>query len=306
MTFKHTPVLLTEVLEVLQPASGKSYMDCTLGGGGHTRAIWQRIQPGGQLIGLDQDIDILAQTRQRLVEEGIGIQSVHCRFDQLRTVLNDLNIEALTGGLLADLGVSSFQLDDGSRGFSFNKAADLDMRMNTTEGITAADVVNTYSETDLVRIFSDYGEERLSKTIARVIVSERKKCAIVTTTQLAALVTTVYEKTLGQKKNTRRVHPATCVFQALRIEVNDELGALERLLAQLPECLAYGAIAVFISFHSLEDRIVKRALRDLSKPNDNAPATFQLVTKKPIIPTAAEVKNNPRARSAKLRAVIKL
>lgn len=279
-------------------------MDCTLGGGGHTRLIWQHIQPDGQIIGIDQDGDILAKTQEQLTDDGVIITPVQQRFDALRDILDKQHIDKITGGLLADIGVSSFQLDQGDRGFSFNKDAPLDMRMDRSQEKTAENIINHYSEANLIRIFSDYGEERLSKTIAKNIVIERRKKPITSTIALANLVSNTYQQTLGYKGK-KRIHPATCVFQALRIEVNDELGALERLIAQLPDCLDTGAIAVFISFHSLEDRIIKRGLRDLSKDNDDSVATFDLLTKKPVSASKAEIKQNPRSRSAKVRAAIR-
>ncbi len=302
----HIPVLVREVLDYLEPAPGKIYVDATLGGGGHAREILQRIQPGGLLIGFDQDSAILEQTKRDLAEFGDSVKFVNDNFSTLRQHLNEVGVEKITGGLLADLGVSSFQLDQAERGFSFSKEAPLDMRMGG-EGLTAADVVNGYAENELVRVFSEYGEERFSKTIARKIVERRKTQLFEATTDLADLIKGVYAGIKGPKDKFR-IHPATRVFQALRIEVNDELGHLERLLEQLPDCLAPGARAVIISFHSLEDRIVKRAFRDCSRHSGEpgGEPVMKVLTSKPVMAAEEEIARNPRSRSARLRTVERL
>lgn len=292
----HISVMPQEVLTYLNPQPGQIVVDATLGGGGHSRLVAPHLQPGGRLIGLDQDAGVLARTMEALP----GVTGIHANFSQLPQVLHDLGIERITGGLLADIGVSSFQLDDGARGFSFNKEAPLDMRMDTSTGPTAAELVNTLREEELLRIFSEYGEARFSKTIARAMVQHRRTQPIETTTELAGLVADIYRQHLGRAHY--RIHPATQVFQALRIAVNDELGHLERLLAALPHCLAPGARAVIITFHSLEDRIVKQAFK-AAEATKNRPGCYRLLTKKPVTPTEEEIRRNPRARSAKLRAV---
>lgn len=290
----HTPVMPDEVLAYLDPRPGKLYVDATLGAGGHAELLLDRLARDGRLIGIDRDRAVLDETSQRLTKYP-NFTGIHGNYSDLPVLLKTAGAGMITGGVLADLGVSSMQLDQAGRGFSFRKEAPLDMRMNpdADTGKTAADIVNTYSETDLVRIFSEYGEERFSKTIAREIIQHRP---FSTTTQLAGLIQRIYDARLKRKHY--RVHPATCVFQALRIEVNDELRHLERFLKTLPEVLAPGARVVVISFHSLEDRIVKNAFRDLYQNS----GPLDILTKKPVTPTDAEVTRNPRARSAKLRA----
>lgn len=306
----HIPVLLAEVLAYLQPEPGKLYVDATLGGGGHTRAMLERVGPSGTVLGIDQDPVILAQTRGQLAAD--NLLTWHGNYSAIADALAAHGLDRITGGVLADLGVSSFQLDQAERGFSFSKAAPLDMRMDTTQAKTAADVVNTYAEAELTRLFSVYGEEHLSKTIAREIVRQRRQQPFHQTTELAGLITQCYARTgklRGSQKS--RIHPATRVFQALRIETNDELAHLERFLQALPPLLASGARAVVISFHSLEDRIVKDFFRRESKDCLCPPGlpvcrchhqpTLKVITGKPVTATEAEVRDNPRSRSAKLR-----
>ncbi len=311
----HIPVMMDEVLSYLAPVSGKSYVDATLGAGGHAQAILEQIQPKGRLIVLDQDFGVLEQTKKRLIAHASNLSSglseqilfIHQNFSFLESELIQRNEKEITGGILADIGVSSMQLDEDERGFSFSKEADLDMRMDRTQNKTAQDVVNTYSEKELIRIFSEYGEERFSKTIARRIVEARKNEVIKTTIELADLILGInrqLQRDVMKGKNTlkkARIHPATRVFQALRIEVNDELGHLERFLKALPNCMATGSRVVVISFHSLEDRLVKRAFRNLKKED-----VFDVLTPKPIRASEAETQINPRSRSARLRAAIRL
>lgn len=311
-TDTHIPVMLNKVLDGLfpQPKSdspdGKVFIDGTLGGGGHSRKIIKHLGPKDQWIGVDQDSAILQRTTQKLDKwaqahlgkplSAVG-KTVLANFSELSTVLSaSESHHPITGGLLLDLGVSSFQLDTGERGFSFRKEAPLDMRMSTEAEQTAADIIATYSEKELLHIFQEYGEERMSKTLAKEIVDYRKSQPIETTTQLAELVHATYDRILKRKHY--RIHPATCVFQALRIEVNQELAHLEQLLDSLPQLLAPGARAVIISFHSLEDRIVKHRFRQLKQQHG-----FTILTKKPLLPTEAEISINPRSRSAKLRII---
>lgn len=311
----HIPVLCQEVLEALLPdgrplpSTGPDlFVDCTLGGGGHARALIERyrnlygdkaLNEHFALLGIDQDPAILQKTKQQLLEAypGLKLYFYHGNFSQVQEAILANGFQQVTGGLLADIGVSSFQLDQAERGFSFNKTAPLDMRMNTTAPLTAADIVNTYSEKELVSIFSEYGEERFSKTIARLIVERRQKTPFETTTDLAEMITTLYRKKLPPKAY--RIHPATKVFQALRIAVNDELGVLQEMLNSLPALLSSKARAAVISFHSLEDRIVKNTFRSLFQ-NDG---DLELVTRKPLIASTEEIAQNPRSRSAKLRVV---
>jgi 16S rRNA (cytosine1402-N4)-methyltransferase len=308
--FGHVPVLLNEVLHYLAPEPGKLYVDATLGAGGHSQALLERIQPIGRLIGIDQDSNALELASRRLSPFGNQFQAIQGNFSHLSELL-PANNKPITGGILADIGVSSMQLDQGERGFSFNKEAPLDMRMTIDAPLTAAKVINTYDENHLVKIFSEYGEEHMSKTLARLIIQRRNQRPFETTTDLAALISDTYKSKGKQEK----IHPATRVFQALRIEVNDELGHLQRFLKNLPLLLAPEARVVIISFHSLEDRIVKQYFQTESKDCICPPrlpicqcghtASFQLLTNKPISGDPTEIKANPRARSAKLRAAIR-
>jgi 16S rRNA (cytosine1402-N4)-methyltransferase len=308
---RHIPVLLNEVLAALEPQSGRCYVDATLGAGGHAEAILSKSHPNGRLFGIDQDPASLKLAQERLRQFNDRFQTVSGNFSQIATLLPS-ECQPITGGVLADIGVSSMQLDEAERGFSFAKQAPLDMRMSPHNETTAATVVNTYDEAKLVRIFSEYGEEHLSKTIAREIVQARKCKPLETTTELADLISGLY-RTRGKHE---KIHPATRVFQALRIEVNDELGHLQRFLESLPPILVSGARVVIISFHSLEDRIVKQFFQTESKHCICPPrlpvcqcqhqASFKLLNSKPIQATSEEIKANPRSRSAKLRAAIRL
>ncbi len=307
----HIPVLLVEVLQALQPEPGKTYVDATLGAGGHAEAILQAIQPTGLLLGIDQDPTALALGSKRLSPFGANFQPLKGNFSEIGQLLQPSQLP-ITGGILADIGVSSMQLDQAERGFSFNKDAALDMRMNPDAPLTAADVVNTYSEGELVRIFSEYGEEHMSKTLAREIVAKRKTVLFGTTLSLAQFIANQYKSRGKQEK----IHPATRVFQALRIEVNDELGHLQRFLTQIPPLLAPGASLLVISFHSLEDRIIKDFFKTQSKDCVCPPrlpvcqcshrATFKVPKGQPITATDDEIRVNPRSRSAKLRVGVRL
>jgi 16S rRNA (cytosine1402-N4)-methyltransferase len=281
---RHVPVLLSRVLEFLAPEPGQIVVDCTVGGGGHAEAIATRLLPGGKLIGLDQDQSMLDRAGARL--ESLPVQLIQANFDQLRPVLNRLGVDAVDG-VLADLGFCSEQMDDPGRGFSFQTAGPLDMRLDTSVGPTAGDLLNQLSERDLADLFWRFGEERFSRRVARRLVESRKLAPPRTTEELANLVRRCVPRGRG-------IDPATRVFQALRIAVNDELGALERLLAALPWCLRPGGRAVIISFHSLEDRLVKRAFRGQEH--------WRELTRKPIQAPEHEVQANTRSRSAKLRA----
>ncbi len=309
--YGHVPVLLDEVLHYLSPEPGKTYVDATLGAGGHSESILERIQPNGRLIGIDQDASALKLAADRLSRFGGQFQAVPGNFSRLGELL-PADCKPVTGGVLADIGVSSMQLDQAARGFSFMKEAPLDMRMNPEAPLTAASVVNTYDEARLVQIFSEYGEEHMSKTLARLILERRKTQPFDTTTDLASLITDAYKSKGKQEK----IHPATRVFQALRIEVNDELGHLRRFLESLTGLLAPGARVAIISFHSLEDRIVKQYFQAESRDCVCPPrlpicqcghqASFKVLTNKPVSGSDAEIRLNPRARSAKLRAAIRL
>jgi 16S rRNA (cytosine1402-N4)-methyltransferase len=284
----HVPVLPAEVLHRLDPTPGQVIVDCTVGGGGHTRLIAERVGPTGRVIGLDQDESMLALARANLA--GLPVTLAHANFEQLRDVLHDQGLTAVDG-VLADLGFSSDQLDDPQRGLSFQQPGPLDMRLDPSRGETAADLLRRLPERDLADVIYRYGEERFSRRIARRVVEARQHEPLTTTEQLADLVRRCVPRPKGRGGG---IDPATRTFQALRIAVNDELGALGRLLAQLPGCVKPGGRAVLISFHSLEDRLVKQAFRRADE--------WEMLTKKPVTAGDDEVRTNPRARSAKLRA----
>jgi 16S rRNA (cytosine1402-N4)-methyltransferase len=268
----------------LQP--GQVVVDATVGIGGHSALLWERIQPGGTLIALDQDPTMMALAKERLPDP--RVIWVHRNFEDLPMVLDELKIP-MVDAILADLGFCSNQLSDPERGFSFQANGPLDMRLDPTRGEPASALIRRFSEKDLADTFWQYGEERFSRRVAKVIVETRRHTSIVTTGQLADLVRRCVPRSKGH-----RIDPATRVFQALRIAVNDELGALQRLLQVAPDCLnAHGKIAI-ISFHSLEDRIVKQAFR-------KRPELVKELTRKPVQASEEEMRNNPRARSAKLR-----
>jgi 16S rRNA (cytosine1402-N4)-methyltransferase len=281
---RHVSVLPREVLRWLDPRPGQVIADCTTGVGGHSRLIAERVAPDGRVISLDQDASMLDLARPRLA--GLPVTLVHAPFDQLPRVLREQGIERLDG-VLADLGVCSDQLDAAGRGFSFGQEGPLDMRMNREDTETAAEMIHRLSERDLADVIWRYGEERFSRRIAKRVVEERKKARIETTTRLAEIVRRCVPRGKG-------IDPATRTFQALRIAVNDEMGALERLLEELPHVLKPGGVAVLISFHSLEDRPVKRLFRDHD--------TWDELTRKPVTAADDEAAANPRSRSAKLRA----
>lgn len=303
MEFHHLPVMPDECMEALNLKRGGDYLDCTLGGGGHSAEILNRLA-GGMLTGIDRDADAIAAATARISDP---------RFRALRGNFHDAR--ALTGGatfdgILVDLGVSSHQLDVRERGFSYHDDAPLDMRMDASAPLTAADIVNTRSEDELTRIFRDYGEENWARQIARVI---RDRRPISTTSQLVSAIDAAIPKKFREKDGS---HPARRAFQALRIAVNDELDPLEASLEMLVDLLKPGGRLCVLTFHSLEDRIVKNTFRRLANPCTCPPdipvcvcgkkPTVRLVTRKPVTAGDAELKENPRARSANLRAVEKL
>jgi 16S rRNA (cytosine1402-N4)-methyltransferase len=293
MTY-HTPVLLKEVVAQLRPSRGGLYVDCTVGGGGHAEEILRACGPEGRLIGLDVDPDAIAASRERLREWKERVHLLCANFVELDVVLTSAAI-ARVDGILFDLGVSSHQLDEPSRGFSFLRDGPLDMRMNRQIGATARDVLRSASLEELARVFFEYGGERRARAIAREIVRAREYAPLETTAQLARLVGRV----LGPRRG--RTHPATRVFQALRIAVNDEMANLKRGLEIAVPFLKPGGRVAVISFHSLEDRIVKRFF--LQK---KAEGILRVVTKRPVTPAEEEARLNPRARSAKLRVAERL
>ncbi len=300
----HTPVMSSQVLNYLVTRKNGIYLDCTLGGGGHSTEIIKKIYPEGLLIGLDQDIEALEFARERLQKYLDRIVLIKGNFGDLKPLLKELGYKQITG-ILFDLGLSSHQLESKTRGFSFQENNYLDMRMDLSNKIDACFVVNNYSEKDLWELFSKYGEERFSRSIARVIIKEREKGKIKTTTQLAKLVTDVYAR---YKKNRWRIHPATRVFQALRIEVNDELNVLKRALEEAVSVLEQHGRICIISYHSLEDRIAKHTFKNFAKKENIILNGYgvKILSRKPIYPSEDEVSKNRRARSAKMRIAEKV
>lgn len=284
MTPTHVSVLPAEVLRLLDPQPGETWVDATVGAGGHARLLAQK---AGRVIGLDQDPGMLALARPAL--DGLPVTLVHANFDQLPDVLANLGIAAVDG-VLADLGFCSDQLADAARGLSFREDGPLDMRLDPTAGATAADIVNTFGEQALADTIFEFGEERKSRWVAKRIVERRKERKFETTGDLADVVRRCVPRSGG-------IDPATRVFQALRIAVNDELGSLDRLLAALPAVVRPGGRAGVISFHSLEDRRVKHAFRDRD--------VWDARTKKPVEASDSEAAANPRSRSAKLRVAVR-
>ncbi|HEY1084428.1 MAG TPA: 16S rRNA (cytosine(1402)-N(4))-methyltransferase RsmH [Prosthecobacter sp.] len=303
--FYHLPVLMNEVLEFLQPAPGKLIFDGTLGGGGHTEALLQR---GARVVAMDQDDEALRHAGERLKGYADRFCALKGNFRDFPTVLGEAGVTGLDG-MLIDIGVSSRHLDAAERGFSFNKDGPLDMRMDTSGPVTAADIVNTYSQEDLERVLKDYGEEPQARKIARAIVQERARAPFRTTLQLADLISKVCPK--FSKK-----HPATLTFQALRIETNQELAVLEEFLAAAPKWLKPGGRLAVITFHSLEDRVVKHTFQRQSQvwldrpewpePRPNPECFYRLLSRKPVEASQNELDLNPRARSARLRGVERL
>lgn len=307
--FAHRSVLLDEVLSHLEPTAGRVYCDCTLGGGGHTRAILERSAPDGRVIGIDRDPAAIAAATAALAPFGDRVATVHGTFGDVEEILAGLGV-AHVDGFVLDLGVSSPQLDHADRGFSFTREGPLDMRMDPTRGPTALDLLRDLPEPDLAEVLRDLGEERYARKIARMIKEAVRAGRLGTTLDLAAIATAAIPAPEQRKS---KIHPATRTFQALRIAVNRELDQLERFLAVFPRLLAPGGRCVVISFHSLEDRLVKQRFRDLAWSSSLPPhlaaqageRTLPVcvpVTRKAVFAGDAEVGDNPRARSARLRA----
>jgi 16S rRNA (cytosine1402-N4)-methyltransferase len=291
---QHVPVMTREVVALLRPERGGLYVDCTVGLGGHARAL---LEAGAErLIGLDRDPDALAVARETLAPWSDRIELEHADYRDLPSVLTARGITGCDGAL-ADLGVSSLQLDAADRGFSFRRDEPLDMRMDRSQGPTLAQLLRDIDEGPLADAIFQFGEERFSRRIARAIVMARERAALETTGQLADVV-----RRAVPRKGYQRIDPATRTFQALRIMVNRELEGLDAFLASAAERLLAGARLAVISFHSLEDRIAKHGFRALER----AGAALRIVTKRPLMPSEAEVEANPRARSAKLRAIERL
>jgi 16S rRNA (cytosine1402-N4)-methyltransferase len=286
----HVPVLAQEVLAYLQPRPGGRYIDATVGAGGHAALILEASAPDGRLLGIDVDPAALALARRRLAQFGDRVVLVCARFSALEDVAKGHGFTGVDG-ILMDLGVSSMQLDDPARGFSFQRTGPLDMRMSPHEPVTAAQLVNTLSEQELADVLWRYGEERLARRIARAIVARRRARPFETTADLAELIASLVPRRGG-------LHPATRTFQALRIAVNRELEELEAALPQAVGLLRPGGRLVVISFHSLEDRIVKQFFRTYAA---GPQPRLRVLTRKPVVPTPEEVRQNPRSRSAKMR-----
>ena len=305
--FKHVSVLLNECLDALNIKDDGIYVDCTLGGAGHSSHILQRLSKDGLLVGIDQDTDALKAAGERL-KEYENKKLVHNNFHNIDSILEELEIPKVDG-ILMDLGVSSYQLDEGERGFSYMKDAPLDMRMNRDREFSAYDVVNSYSMEDLWRIIRDYGEEKFAKRVAEFIVNKREEKPIETTLELVDII----KAAIPAKARREGPHPAKRTFQAIRIEVNGELEILNKAIEDGVNRLNKGGRMAIITFHSLEDRIVKLKFRELANPC-TCPKEFpicvcgkkplvKLISRKAIEPSKEEVEENPRSRSAKLRVI---
>ena len=305
MKFEHKSVMPDEVLEILKPKSDGIYLDCTLGGGGHSMRIGESLNEKGMLIGIDQDVEAIQAAKKKLSELRCKVEIVHGNFSGLEKILDDLNVEKIDG-VIFDLGISSHQIDTAERGFSYMHDAPLDMRMNQEKNFSAYNVVNDYSEEQLIKIFREYGEERFSKKIAAAILKERP---IKTTGELVKII----ENSAPHTKNGG--HPAKRIFQAIRIEVNNELEILSKSIISAVNRLKVGGKIVVITFHSLEDRIIKNTFKNLAQgcicPKNfpvcvcNHKAEIKILGKAKIA-TPEELNKNPRAKSAKLRAAEKL
>ncbi|WP_143314411.1 16S rRNA (cytosine(1402)-N(4))-methyltransferase RsmH [Clostridium sp. HBUAS56017] len=307
MEFKHVSVLLDECLEGLDIKKDGIYVDCTLGGAGHSSQVLRRLSENGLLVGIDQDNDALKAAKEKL-KNYKNVQFVHNNFYNIDNILESIDIPKVDG-ILMDLGVSSYQLDEGERGFSYMKDAPLDMRMNRENDFSAYEIINNYSMDELYRIIKDYGEERFAKRIATFIVDRRVEKPIETTLELVEII----KNAIPAKARREGPHPAKRTFQAIRIEVNGELRILNKAIEDGVNRLNKGGRMAIITFHSLEDRIVKLKFRELANPC-TCPKEFpvcvcgkeplvKLVSRKAIEPTSEEVEENPRSRSAKLRIV---
>lgn len=306
MEFHHVSVLLDECIDNLNIKPDGVYVDCTMGGAGHSKEIVKRLSKDGLFIGFDQDINAINTAKERLSEYSDRVKFVHSNFQNLKNELEKIGVYKVDG-VLADLGVSSHQLDEADRGFSYMQDAPLDMRMDIRCSFSAYDVVNTYSEAELSKIIKDYGEDNWAKRIAKFIVEGRKEKNIETTGELVEII----KKAIPKKARIDGPHPAKRTFQAIRIEVNNELGVITEMIDDAASIMNDGGRICIITFHSLEDRIVKNAFRDLATDCICPPhipicqcdkeALVKVITRKPILPTDKEIEENPRSRSAKLR-----
>ena len=311
MEFKHIPVLFEEIMTIMAPKPGELFVDCTLGGGGHSKGFLERTGPDGRLIGIDQDVNALAAAQKNLSIFDGRVTFVHSNYENLDMILNQYAAEGVDG-ILFDIGVSSYQLDEKNRGFSYMQDAPLDMRMNQQQGLSAWQVVNTYEEQELHRILKEYGEERWAKRIAQFIVEFRGKKSIDTTGELVDVIKRAIPKGAREEGS----HPAKRTFQAIRIEVNNELGVLEETIAVAAKHLKKGGRLGIITFHSLEDRIVKEKFRYLASDCICPPelpfcqcdkvSEVKILTRKPVVASIEELQENSRAKSAKFRAVEKI
>ncbi len=310
MEFKHVSVLLDECIDNLNINPDGTYVDCTMGGAGHSKEIAKRLGENGRLICFDQDINAINVAKERLAEFKDRVILVHSNFENIKEELLERNIDSIDG-VLADLGVSSHQLDEAFRGFSYMNDASLDMRMDDRNSMSAWDVVNTYSQEDLHRIIKDYGEENWASRIAQFIVEERKEKDINTTFELVDII----KKAIPKKARIDGPHPAKRTFQAIRIEVNNELGVIKKMIDDSVSMMNPGGRICIITFHSLEDRIVKNEYKYLSLDCICPPelpfcscdkvSEVKTITRKPILPSKQEIEVNPRSRSAKLRVAEK-
>lgn len=306
--FEHYTVMAHEAVDALNCVPGKIYVDATLGGGGHSELILKKIQPDGQLIAFDIDDEAIASSKKRL-KDYKNLTIAKESYSNIKKVLQNLGIKEITGGIVFDLGASYHQLTKQERGFSFMKDAPLDMRFDRDSDVSAYDIVNGYSEDDLIRIISEYGEEKFTKRIVKNIINYRQSKNIETTGELAQIIKNAVPKTK------EKIHPATRTFQAIRIEVNQELQNIKNTLNEVLTLLSVDAIISVISFHSLEDRLVKQCFKYYAskcrcKPTDPVchckPPMLELINKKPITATELETKENPPSRSAKLRVAKKI
>ena len=294
MNMRHVPVLLGETIDSLKLKPGNIVVDCTLGDGGHSEEIIKKIQPNGVLVGIDADIESLGRAKDFLADYKIEKIFINDNFSNLDEILKNNNLEKVDG-ILMDFGWSTPQFADRNRGFSFQTDEELDMRYDSqNQELTAKDIINKYSEDDLAEIFRKYGDEKNSKKIAKVIVEKRKAKEISKTSELVEIILTI------NKKGKEKIHPATRVFQALRIEINNELGVIKEVLPKAADALNSNGRLAVITFHSLEDAIVKHYFKSQSHK------TINIINKKPITCSQEELKNNPRARSAKLRVIEKI
>lgn len=304
--FEHKSVLLRETIDSLNIREGGIYVDGTLGGGGHASEVCRRLGEGGRLIGIDQDADAIAAATERLKEFGPKVTIVRSNYENIAAILDSLEIDRVDG-IYLDLGVSSYQLDTAERGFTYREDAPLDMRMDQRNPKTAADIVNTYSESDLYRIIRDYGEDRFAKNIAKHIVRARENHPIATTGELTEII----KAAIPAKIRATGGHPAKQTFQAIRIELNRELEVLSQSIDTMIDRLKPGGRLSIITFHSLEDRIVKTRFKHNENPCTCPPdfpvcvcgkkSKGRVVTRKPIVPTGEEIEENKRAKSSKLR-----